>query len=120
MRAITVAMFIVACLISYAYPRENGQYANSDIKSWFDGLASKKGPCCSDADGTALKDTDWRATKDGKYQVFIEEKWRDVPEEALITEPNKFGRTMVWPIYYRSMGEPVRVDIRCFMPGSMI
>jgi len=33
-----------------------------------------------------------------------------------ITEPNRAGRTMVWPIYY---GAPMRVEIRCFMPGTM-
>lgn len=114
MRAITVALFIVACLISYAYPRDNGQYANSDLKSWFDGLASKKGPCCSDADGNALKDNDWKS-KDGKYLVRIGVDWVEVDDAALIKEPNRFGRTMVW-IYYHN-GEPV---IRCFMPGSMI
>lgn len=38
----------------------------------------------------------------------------DVPEEAVISEPNRVGRTMVWPIYGH-MG----VAIRCFMPGSM-
>jgi hypothetical protein len=38
----------------------------------------------------------------------------DVPDEAVITEPNGAGRTMVWPI--RSY---LSTTIRCFMPGSM-
>jgi hypothetical protein len=37
-----------------------------------------------------------------------------VPDDAVITEPNRVGRTMVWPIRgYQGL------SIRCFMPGSM-
>jgi hypothetical protein len=96
----------------------DGRYAASPLKQWFDQLKSGKGPCCSDADGTALSDVDWE-TKDGHYRVRIENRWWDVPDEAVIKEPNRAGPTMVWPIYYRSMGAPLRLDIRCFMPGSM-
>src|SRR5215471_6131531 len=38
-----------------------GRYANSPLKGWFESLRSGKGPCCSDADGTALSDVDWEA-----------------------------------------------------------
>ena len=31
--------------------RDDGRYANSPLKSWFDQLASGKGLCCSFADG---------------------------------------------------------------------
>jgi len=96
----------------------DGRYANSPLKSWFESLHSSKGPCCSDADGTALSDVDWEA-KDGHYRVRIEGQWWDVPDEAVIKEPNRAARTMVWPIYYRSLGAPLHLEIRCFMPGSM-
>jgi hypothetical protein len=96
----------------------DGRYANSPLHGWFESLHSSKGPCCSDADGTALSDVDWEA-KDGHYRVRIEGQWWDVPDEAVIKEPNRAGRTMVWPIYYRSVSAPLRVDIRCFMPGTM-
>ena len=33
--------------------RDNGRYANSPLKSWFDRLASGNGLCCSFADPTA-------------------------------------------------------------------
>jgi len=46
--------------------------------------------------------------------VRIDGAWLDVPDEAVITEPNRIGRTMVWPI--RGY---LGVTIRCFMPGSM-
>ncbi len=40
--------------------------------------------------------------------------WIDVPDDAVITEPNRAGRTMVWPIRFDN-----QISIRCFMPGSM-
>lgn len=79
----------------------DGRYADSPLKGWFDSLHSGKGPCCSDADGTALSDIDWEA-RDGHYRVRIEGQWWDVPDDAVIREPNRAGRTMVWPIYYRA------------------
>jgi len=97
----------------------DGRYANSPLHGWFEGLRSGKGPCCSDADGTALSDVDWES-KDGHYRVRIEDQWWDVPDDAVIKEPNRAGRTMVWPVYISPSGGPVQIDIRCFMPGSMI
>ena len=93
--------------------RDDGRYANSPHKQWFDSLKSGKGPCCSDADGYAVSDPDWES-KSGHYRVRIEGEWHDVPDDAVITEPNRVGRTMVWPI--KGWGG---LTIRCFMPGSM-
>ena len=120
------AIALIALAAPFGHARDRGQFVNTnaDLKAWFDGLRSGKGPCCSDADGSALSDTDWES-KDGHYRVRIprymldrqqqqEMVWVDVPEEAVISEPNRVGRTMVWPIY-GYMG----VTIRCFMPGSM-
>jgi hypothetical protein len=91
----------------------DGGYANSPLKQWFDSLRSGKGPCCSDADGYALSDVDWESGN-GRYRVRIDGEWYDVPDDAIITEPNRVGRTMVWPIRgYQGL------SIRCFMPGSM-
>ena len=91
----------------------DGRYANSPLKEWFDGLRSGKGPCCSDADGSAVSDVDWES-KNGHYRVRLDGTWIDVPDEAVVTEPNRAGSAMVWPIK-SYMG----VTIRCFMPGSM-
>lgn len=96
----------------------DGRYANSPLHSWFESLHSGKGPCCSDADGTALSDIDWE-TKEGHYRVRIEGQWWDVPDEAVITQPNQAGRTMVWPVYFRAVDTSLRIEIRCFMPGTM-
>ena len=65
----------------------------------------------------------WRLRKDGtrfRASVVIDPIWRegqwiDVPDDAVITVPNRFGRTMVWPIKGAS-----GISIRCFLPGSMI
>src|SRR5215470_16870364 len=91
----------------------DGRYANSPLKQWFDSLKSGKGPCCSDADGYALSDVDWESGN-GHYRVRIDGQWYEVPDDAVITEPNRVGRTMVWPMRgYQGL------SIRCFMPGSM-
>jgi hypothetical protein len=42
-----------------------------------------------------------------------------LPEEAVIKEPNRAGRTMVWPVYYRELNSLLRVEVRCFIAGSM-
>jgi hypothetical protein len=117
-RSRTIFVIILLGLQS-AYARDpDGRFANSPLKPWFEKLSSGKGPCCSDADGSVVLDTDWES-KDGHYRVRIKDKWWDVPAEAVITEPNKVGRTMVWPIYYWNSNFLDRVDIRCFMPGAM-
>ncbi|MGY4330609.1 hypothetical protein ACVWWG_005026 [Bradyrhizobium sp. LB7.2] len=77
------------------------------------GLRSHLGPCCSDADGFAVADPDWDS-HNGHYRVRLDGEWVEVPDEAVITEPNRAGRTMVWPVK-TAFG----VSIRCFMPGSM-
>lgn len=102
-------------LVSYpGHARDpDGRYANSPLKQWFDSLRSGKGPCCSDADGSAVSDVDWES-HEGHYRVRLDGQWLDVPDEAVITEPNRVGRTMVWPI--RGY---LGISIRCFMPGSM-
>ncbi len=120
-RVVGIAALIIALGTGYAWPRDlDGRYAQSPLKPWFDNLRSGKGACCSDADGTALSDVDWKRSDDGnRYTVRIEGQWWDVPDEAVITEPNRAGRTMVWPVYVRNGIVLIRIDIRCFMPGSM-
>ena len=91
----------------------DGHYADSPLHDWFNHLASGRGLCCSMADGEAVADPDWES-KEGHYRVRLDNKWVDVPDEAVITEPNRAGRTMVWPIRFDE-----QISIRCFMPGSM-
>jgi hypothetical protein len=93
--------------------RDDGRYANSPLKPWFDQLASKKGLCCSFADGVKVENVDWD-TQNGRYRVRIDGQWVVVPESALVTEPNRFGPAVVWP--YRDADGTTQV--RCFMPGA--
>lgn len=132
-RAILLLLTLSSCAnLAPVLARDmDGRYAQSPLKSWFDSLKSGKGPCCSDADGWALSDVDWE-TRGGRYRVRvpaqswvptrdqptppagIEMIWVDVEDDAVITEPNRAGRTMVWPLWgYGGL------TIRCFMPGSM-
>jgi hypothetical protein len=107
------AVVLAAVLAGNAAARDDGRYAASPLKPWFDTLKSSKGLCCSDADGFAVSDPDWES-REGHYRVRLEGEWITVPDDAVITEPNRAGRTMVWPVK-SSLG----ISIRCFLPGSM-
>lgn len=110
---IRAILFVLIFGLVAAHATDNGQYANSPLKAWFDHLASAKGLCCSFADGRTLEDPEW-GTHDDHYWVIIDGVRYAVPPEALITEPNKFGQAVVWP-YKDSDGT---MKIRCFMPGG--
>jgi hypothetical protein len=112
-RAVGVLIASAAVFVGSAVARDDGRYANSPLKPWFDSLRSGKGLCCSDADGSVVSDVDWES-KDGHYRVRLEGQWIDVPDDAVITVPNRAGRTMVWPVK-----DSAGISIRCFLPGSM-
>jgi len=99
-------LMLLLLLTSHALARDDGRYANSPLKPWFDSLKSQKGFCCSEADGHETE-YDIRGTK---YWVPVNGTWREVPDEALLTEPNKFGRPMLWLDSLQ--------NIRCFIPGT--
>ena len=111
MRVLIALLFLVGPVLAHDHTRP-------DLNKWFESLHSGKGPCCSNADGTALSDVDWEI-KGGHYRVRIEGQWIDVPDEAVIKEPNLAEKTMVWPVYERALGAPAHIWIRCFMPGTM-
>ena len=114
---IACALLVAALASSSTHARDlDGRYAaqNPELHKWFESLKSGKGPCCSDADGSAVSDVDWESGN-GHYRVRIDGEWVNVPDEAVITEPNRVGRTMVWPIRDGVGG----LYIRCFMPGRM-
>lgn len=106
-------LLIVLVLVSIpALARDDGRYKNSPLKSWFDNLRSKKGFCCSEADGKETE-YDLRPASNGhgsSYWVPVNGTWTEVPDEALIDEPNKFGRSLVWLDSLQ--------NIRCFIPGA--
>lgn len=91
---------------------DNGQYSQVDpsIRKWIEGLKNKNGSgCCDTADGYDAQ----YDTLNGKYRVFIKDKWYVVPDYALLDVPNKLGVAKVWYIHMNDV--PV---IRCFIPGA--
>ena len=56
--------------------------------------------CCAFADGVSLQDVDWD-TQDGHYRARIQGEWIVVPDDAVVTEPNRFGPAVVWPLSRR-------------------
>ena len=133
MRAFLAAL-IVCAYVTAAGARDDGRYADSPLKSWFDQLASGKGLCCSFADGFKVENVDWdtqcerlggksanareravgEQTQTCRYRVRLHGEWIVVPDSALVTEPNKFGPAVVWP-YLDADGQ---TQIRCFIPGA--
>jgi len=108
-------LFALMMIPPAAAARDDGRYANSPLKGWFDSLIPDKGLCCSMSDGVTL-DGDDVETRGGHYRVRLGHSWIDVPENALVTQPNLYGRAMVWP---ENLPEVLGgVGIRCFMPGS--
>lgn len=103
--------FLFIAMLMFVH--DDGRFANSPLKTWFNQLKSSKGLCCDFADGIIVRDVDWD-TKDGSYRVYLNGQWIVVPDAAVVTEPNKFGPAVVWP-YEDTSGV---TQIRCFIPGS--
>lgn len=111
--ALVIAIALVTFLTVYAFAHDHDRPGLDD---WYMNLRSGKGPCCGgpSVDATTLAEPDWEA-KDGHYRARIEGDWIDVPDDAVMTEPNRDGRTLVWPMW----SDGIRT-VRCFMPGAMI
>ena len=90
-------------------PAGTKRKANGQAES----IASGNGLCCSFADGFRVDDVDWD-TQDDHYRVHLQGEWIVVPDNAVVTEPNKFGPAVVWPY----MGTDGQTQIRCFLPGA--
>lgn len=94
---------------------------------WWTSLTSGKGPCCSGADGRKVEDVDWES-KDGHYRVLfkdvvidgtpVADGWIDVPDDAVVHDPNRYGPAVVWPYLTWAAGPKPTAAIRCFLPGA--
>src|SRR6516165_544454 len=109
--ALLSAVTILSAL-AYAPARAHdpsGQWASlsSDMREWFKSLRSGSHgtPCCEEADGEHIADVDWDtqegSTGETHYRVFLLGAWREVPDAAVVTEPNRYGPAVVWPVYAR-------------------
>jgi hypothetical protein len=122
MKVFLAALIFYLGIFVAAQARDDGRYANRPLHAWFDQLASGRGLCCSFADGFSISDVDWDS-QDGHYRVRLDGEWTDVPDDAVVTEPNRFGPAVVWPIgqpgaYARDSARNNAIQIRCFMPGA--
>jgi hypothetical protein len=90
-------------------------HARPALDGCYPTLRSGKGPCCDGpgVDALHLSDVDWES-KDGGYRVRIDGEWVDVPEDAVLKEANRDGRTLVWPTWRDG-----KRAVRCFIPGVM-
>jgi hypothetical protein len=114
--ALLVAWLLMLFLLpGHAQARDDGRYQNMDpaLHAWFEQLSSGNGLCCSFADGFSIADVDWDV-RAGHYRVQVDGRWIDVPDTALVSEPNRFGPAVVWP--YRDADGVTQ--IRCFLPGA--
>jgi len=103
-------------------PAEAHDASHPELDGWYEKLESGKGPCCDGSDSAHVEPSDWETQNKPRshYKVRLDGVWADVPDEAVVTGPNRDGRTLVW--YYDSWtghgGIPVKI-IKCFMPGTM-
>ena len=110
-------ILIVVMLLSSAAMAHDPK--RPELNGWFNGLHNGiGGQCCSNMDGKVVLDADWDS-KDGHYRVRIDGEWIDVPDDAVIKEPNLYGPTVVWPKPSSFYGAHVKTTILCFLPGSM-
>jgi hypothetical protein len=109
-----LSTLVVACVLAQSPLRAHdptGQWASlgSDMREWFKSLRSGSPgtPCCEEADGEHVADVDWDTqqgtTGETHYRVYLLGAWREVPEAAVIPEPNRYGPAVVWPVYSRGV-----------------
>ena len=85
-----VVLLLAAAVVLIRDP--TGKWANDPLQPWFQSLQSKNGMyCCARADGHPLDESEWDI-KDNHYRVFVEGEWAVVPDDAVISGPNKFGK----------------------------
>ena len=103
-----------------------------DLDKWFMSLHSKHGVlCCDGSEAMHLSNVEWTApdSSSHRYRVKIpvnvdayerarhseevESMWVDVPDDAVIDDPNKEGTALVWPTYGY-----FGATVRCFIPGA--
>ena len=72
---LTVAV-VILCITVFVpirlNARDDGRFANSPLKEWFDRLASRNGLCCAFADGVSVQDVDWDHRRAIIVSAFME------------------------------------------------
>jgi hypothetical protein len=123
------ALLLMSSSVRAEWRAEMAQEFTPQEQMWFKeqitpGGPQKGGRCCDTSDGTYAQED----IRDGHYWtryhwrrypgngVFIEgdTDWVEVPDRAVIHEPNRHGAPAVW--YYFTDGPTPQ--IRCYAPGA--
>ena len=75
--SLAVIVWIAGLNPTTLYARDDGRFANSPLKEWFDCLASRNELCCAFADGVGVQDV--VDSQEGHYRVRIYGQWFVVP-----------------------------------------
>jgi hypothetical protein len=120
MHTLTLRVVTVVALCSIVFlprdlsARDDGRFADSPLKTWFDKLASGKGLCCSFADGVSVQDVDWDM-QGNSYRVRIDGKWVVVPDTAVV--PSLTSSGPLWSGRIRTTRERRRSVVSCRAPA---
>jgi hypothetical protein len=118
-----VAALLTLALVTPAQARWNEKYAQSQNKDWFNEqtVPGTNSRCCTDADGTRaqeeIRGTEYWVTFMAEGQLI---PWTRVPDNAIITSPNKAGVPIVWWRWEEEDEGTGYVTIRCFAPGVRV
>lgn len=138
---IVMCMLAIALMWTMTLPASYGHDAmHPELNPWFAKLRSKSSPCCDGSDALHLRDVEWttqnkreshfrvlvpktaglyRAASNGQDMKKGDTEWIDVPDDALVTDPNLDHSTLVWVWYSSGFQMTDEPHIRCFMPGAM-
>jgi len=103
--AIAIVFFVQS-----AGARDDGRWAQSPLKLWFESLKNHQGEmCCAEED--RIEVDEWHCTADDKCEVVIGGVRRPVPPQAILRQPNLAGVPLVWV-----WGG----EIKCFLRGAEV
>jgi hypothetical protein len=99
-----------------------GKWAGNPLQPWFETLRNKAGLYyCLKADGHPLDESQWDI-KDNNYRVFLKGAWTVVPNDTVVSGPNRLGKAIVWLQHPGELawGGDTTTPILCFIPGSEV
>ena len=126
-------IFVIFYTLASAHTLYPGQWAQIDPseREW---LRTQKVPggtvrCCNESDGTYAQEDireghywtrfTWHHYGDGDNVIHeVDSDWMQVPDEAVIHDPNRNGAPVVWWAWQGGFGDQAKVYIRCYAPGG--
>lgn len=97
MRSLFAALIVCAVAIP-VQARDDGRYANSQYKSWYESQHNAQGGfCCDRADGQDFYG-DYQPTSDGGVEFDDSGKHYKLPAYMVLKGPNPTGHAVWWHI----------------------